>query len=228
MSQNNNGVYFSFLVSENDAIKLNDFGRDVLGLDMENSGCSYESRKHASLFASKTRNEVDYDQIVKDRENTTITVQPVGWKIIKSPNTGKDCLALIINSDELIKHHEEIKKITGLNHAFDSFITHISLHYDVQFTKEDINNLPVPNFDIQLDRLFTKVYENKYNQNMGKQHVVEPGQISKIEVTSTESTSTYGKGFSNLRSITSKMKEIREKLGNDDSSDNKMKPPKIK
>ena len=53
MSQNNNGVYFSFLVSENDAIKLNDFGRDVLGLDMENSGCSYESRKHASLLLQK-------------------------------------------------------------------------------------------------------------------------------------------------------------------------------
>ena len=200
MSHNNNGVYFSFLVSENDAIKLNEFGREKLGLDMENSGCSYETRKHASLFASKTRNEVDYEQIVKEREDTTITVKPVGWKIIKSPNTGDDCLALIINSDELVKHHEEIKKITGLNHAFDDFITHISIHYDVKISKAELKDLPIPDFDIKLDRLFTKVYENQYTSESTK-----PGE--KQEPNNDESQIIS----SDIKNINNRMKVMRER-----------------
>lgn len=158
------GVYFSFLVSEQDAKKLNNFGTHQLGLDMTNSGNEYESRKHATLFASRERNlDIDYDTIVNNKKNDTITVKPIGWKLIKSHNTGKTCLALLIYSEELINAHEEIKNQTGLNHAFSTFITHISLHYDFEMTPERLKDMPLPQFDIKLDRLFTKEYKNTDN-----------------------------------------------------------------
>lgn len=169
MNNNNNniessGVYFSFLVSENDAEKLHHFGTHQLGLDMSNSGSEYESRKHATLFASRERDvDFDYHQIVENRKNDTITVKPIGWKLIKSHNTGKTCLALLIHSEELMNAHEEIKKVTGLNHAFSNFITHISLHYDFEMTPERLKDIPLPQFDITLDRLFTKDYKNNDN-----------------------------------------------------------------
>lgn len=158
---NNSGVYFSFLVSEQDAKKLNDFGENQLGLNMSNSGNEYETRKHSTLFASRERNlDVDYQKIVEDKKNCSITVTPIGWKLIKSHNTGKTCLALVIHSEELMKSHEEIKDITGLQHAFSDFMTHISIHYDFELTAERLKDMPLPNFDIKLDRLFTKDYQN--------------------------------------------------------------------
>lgn len=158
------GVYFSFLVSEKDAIKLTEFGTHQLGLDMTNSGNEYESRKHATVFASRERNlDVNYQQIVDDKKDDTIVVSPIGWKLIKSHNTGKNCLALLVYSEELIKAHEEIKSITGLNHAFSTFITHVSLHYDFKMTPERLKDMPLPQFNIHLDRLFTKEYKNTDN-----------------------------------------------------------------
>lgn len=158
---NNSGVYFSFLVSEQDAKKLNDFGENQLGLNMVNSGNEYETRKHSTLFASREKNlDIDYQKIVEDKKNCSITVTPIGWKLIKSHNTGKTCLALVIHSDELMKSHEEIKDITGLQHAFSDFMTHISIHYDFELTAERLKDMPLPNFDIKLDRLFTKDYQN--------------------------------------------------------------------
>lgn len=155
------GVYFSFLVSEEDAKKLHDFGQNSLGLDMKNSGSEYEYRKHSTLFASKEVNaEVDYQKIVEEKKEQCITVKPIGWKLIKSHNTGKTCLALIIDSEELLTSHKEIKEMTGLTHAFSDFITHISIHYDFPITSETLKNMPLPDFDITLDRLFTKDYHN--------------------------------------------------------------------
>lgn len=163
------GVYFSFLVSEQDAQKLNDFGKNQLGLNMNNSGNEYETRKHSTLFASRERNlDIDYDKIVEDKKDCSITVTPIGWKLIKSHNTGKTCLALVIHSDELMKSHEEIKQLTGLSHAFSDFMTHISIHYDFELTAERLKDMPLPNFDITLDRLFTKSYHNtdKYKSSL--------------------------------------------------------------
>lgn len=155
------GVYFSFLVSEQDAQKLNDFGKNQLGLNMATSGNEYETRKHSTLFASRERNlNIDYQKIVEEKKDCSITVTPIGWKLIKSHNTGKTCLALVIHSDELMKSHEEIKQLTGLNHAFSDFMTHISIHYDFELTAERLKDMPLPNFDIKLDRLFTKEYQN--------------------------------------------------------------------
>jgi len=169
------GVYFSFLVSDKDAKKLNDFGTQQLGLDMSNSGNEYESRKHATLFASRERNlDIDYNKIVDSKKDDMITVKPIGWKLIKSHNTGKTCLALLIYSEELINAHEEIKTHTGLNHAFSTFITHISLHYDFEITPERLKDMPLPQFNITLDRLFTKEYKNSDNYKASiDKHAIE-------------------------------------------------------
>lgn len=162
--KNDSGVYFSFLVSEKDAKKLNDFGSEVLGLDMNNSGSEYESRKHSTLFASRESNpEIDYQKIVDDKKDHSINVTPIGWKLIKSHNTGKTCLALIIHSEELMQSHDDIKKQTGLKHAFSDFITHISLHYDFEMSPERLKDMPLPDFNITLDRLYTKDYKNNDN-----------------------------------------------------------------
>lgn len=161
VKNNSSGVYFSFLVSEEDSKKLNDFGTNELNLNMSNSGNDYESRKHSTLFASREFNpDIDYQQIVENKKNDSIEVTPIGWKLIKSHNTGKTCLALIIHSEELMQSHEDIKKQTGLKHAFSDFITHISLHYDFQMSPERLKDMPLPEFNITLDRLFTKDYQN--------------------------------------------------------------------
>ena len=220
MTQNNNGVYFSFLVSDKDAEKLNKFGSDMLGLDMENSGCSYETRKHASLFASTVSHDnFNYQKIVDDRANTKITVKPSKWKLLTSRNTGKTCLALEISSPELIAHHEEIKRITGLNHAFNDFLTHISIHYDVKLTEEQIKDLPLPDFDIQLDRLFTKGYENKSISENSQSVSETPKTESSVSQTNKDTNPSP-----DISTIQSRMKAMREKSLENHS----YKPPKIK
>lgn len=220
MTKNNNGVYFSFLVSDKDAEKLNDFGRDVLNLDMENSGCAYESRKHASLFASTvSKDNFDYQKIVDDRAETKIKVKPKKWKLLTSRNTGKTCLALEITSDELLAHHQEIKKITGLDHAFSDFLTHISIHYDVKLTEAQIKDLPLPDFEIELDRLFTKNYENKnVSENSNGTKKEEPE--ANIVKNNTESPVIS----SDISGIQSRMKTMREKS----NEVNQHKTPKLK
>lgn len=190
-NMDSSGVYFSFLVSEQDAQKLNDFGTNQLGLNMATSGNEYETRKHSTLFASREKNlDIDYKKIVEDKKDCSITVTPIGWKLIKSHNTGKTCLALVIHSEELMNSHEEIKSLTGLKHAFSDFMTHISIHYDFELTTERLKDMPLPNFDITLDRLFTKDYHN---------------------------TDKYKSALATKPEVVMNVKNIREKLDNNNS-----------
>jgi len=146
------GIYFAVLVAEESKKKIQQFCVDI-GMDMTNSESPYESRHHATLFCSKETNGKEVKEFKEHvEEESVFKAKPLRWEVFESPNTGKKCLVLKIDSDDLRKKHEEICKSTGLKHAFEDYVPHVSVHYDFkgEIPKE------LPDVEISLSEMYNK------------------------------------------------------------------------
>lgn len=154
------GIYVALLLSSESKKKIAGFCENVLSIDMSNSQSPYEHRSHSTVFSAYETNGTTVEDVSLFMEDKTFVVRSVKWDIFTSDNTGKRCLVLNIESDELIAFHHHLAKKSGLQHSFNTYSPHISVHYDY---KGDIPT-HLPEFLIELQEMYTKPYFFKFKK----------------------------------------------------------------
>ena len=94
---------------------------------------------HATIIYSRKGVPEIKDYVIP----TPLTGKLTSWKIFD--NGDKKCLVAIIDSPDLVKHHEEIRSKFGATHDYPQFSPHITISYDYGNTKvpEELPNLPI-------------------------------------------------------------------------------------
>lgn len=92
--------------------------------------------------------------VIYDTDNPTIEVQPlqdsfdtkvVGCKTLGEKDSKWFSIALILESDDLVKQHQTLKKL-GFKHSYTEFIPHVSIKY--RPTEDDIVKIKTLTNDI--------------------------------------------------------------------------------
>lgn len=151
------GVYVAIKVDPVDRERVLLFCERDLSIDMKNSASPYASVKegmHATLLAAKDAKNQTQESVQKHLSVNEFEATPSHWEIFTSPNNGKKCLVLKLESPQMKNFHEKLKQETGLRHSFDDFALHVSVHYDYngKIPKE------IPQFKIKFRETFTKPY----------------------------------------------------------------------
>jgi hypothetical protein len=144
--ENNKGVYVGMLVAQESERKLLDFFERI-GLSLVDSYNKIDNRLHSTIIYSKIgcAKKVDLNK-------TNIKVNPYKWDTLTSALTGNTCLVLSLDTVVMEEIHYQIKNRHNLNHEFEGYHPHISIHYNFN------GNIPseLPNFEIELDNIFVR------------------------------------------------------------------------
>ncbi len=152
------GVYVGIKVEKEARKKLLGFCSD-LGLDMSSADSPFSrvrEEMHTTVLAAKDRKNHDEESVKDVIKESVFLAKPKCWKLL--PNSfGTNCLVLELESEDIQKLHNSIKKDTGLKHNFDDYNMHITVHYNYD------GELPteLPKFNIKFNEIVTKPYHVK-------------------------------------------------------------------
>lgn len=208
------GVYVAIKVDPVDRERVLLFCERDLSLDMKNSASPYASVKegmHATLLAAKDPKNQTQESVQKHLSVNEFESTPSHWEIFTSPNSGKKCLVLKLESPQMKNFHERLKQETGLKHSFDDFALHVSVHYDYngEIPKE------IPEFKIKFKETFTKPYHFVQKNEEKTVNKYSPKSIDK-ESNQSELSKLFNNEQTNqldFKAVLGKVESIRESFG---------------
>ena len=168
------GAYFALLISHDSKNQLLQFCENELALDMSNAQSPYEPRSHSTLFSAKEMNGKQSEELKElIVQSKTFIAKGLKWDIFKSDNTGNPCLALKIESEDMVAFHRFIAEKTGLKHSFPEYTPHLSIHYNF---RQPIPH-KIPDFDIILQEMYYKPYFFKNKHEKDEPSIIVPNKL---------------------------------------------------
>lgn len=145
MTVNKESTEKLYLFCEQNGIKINLNVNDV------------ELDFHVSLLSSDT---VLDDEITINK--MSVNVEAVKWEILERKNENTQCLVLKVRANALNFLHNHIKDKYNLTHSFENFLPHITVDYNFKGKKPEV----IPNFKIQLSKMYVKQSFSSFNNNL--------------------------------------------------------------
>ncbi len=175
------GIYVALKVSKESGAKVFDFCEQDLHMDMSDSDSPYakvRSDMHTTLLASKDAKNHNLESVREHLEDEPklFKAKPSHWEILTSPNTGKKILILKLESKEIDDLHKKLRKETNLNHSFEDYKIHVSVHFN--YTGELPTKLP--DFEIVFNETYVKDY--LFKQSPPKPASIEVDEAPKVDL----------------------------------------------
>ena len=120
----------------------------------DNSASSFSDpvkEMHSTLLACNDSKDQTVDSLQQAIDKHQLVGKVTGWKLIGRNN---NMLALTFDSPDMDELHHSLQESTGLQHNFNNFIKHVTVHYNYT------GDLPtqLPDFDILFDQVEAKIY----------------------------------------------------------------------
>ena len=178
----------------------------------DNSASSFSDpvkEMHSTLLACNDSKDQTVDSLQQAIDKHQLVGKVTGWKLIGRNN---NMLALTFDSPDMDELHHSLQESTGLQHNFNNFIKHITVHYNYT------GDLPtqLPDFDIFFDQVEAKSYIplSEHSKNLATQSTDLP-----IEKQVSEKVSDLI--YSRINNMSNILKELR---GNTSVNSFKIKP----
>jgi len=133
-----NGVYIEMEVNADSKLLIKKY--------CEENNIPTNSDYHCTLIYSKK----PFKGII-EIPNLSVVTKPIKLVRFDNEDEGIYALALKLDSEELKELHKFLMKKYNFKYDYDEYIPHITLSYKAKDI--DIKNLPLPNFEIVLDKI---------------------------------------------------------------------------
>jgi hypothetical protein len=204
------GIYVALKVSKESGAQVFGFCEQDLHMDMSDSDSPYakvRSDMHTTLLASKDAKNQNLESVRNhlEDEQKLFKAKPSHWEILTSPNTGKKILILKLESKEIDDLHKKLREETNLNHSFEDYKIHVSVHYNYN------GELPtkLPNFEI----VFNETHVKDYLFKQSPPPPVEVSEVPKVDLPSEQKSKSL-----DLSNVLNNIRTIKEVSSRGDES----------
>jgi 2'-5' RNA ligase len=139
------GTYVALQMRKDSRELLDNFVGMNLGLDERIDPDTY----HVTVIYSKM--PVPHAEQLDNKRNATATA--IGYEVFPT-KTGDKCLVLRMDCPEAVAINQHLTELGAVS-DYDSYKPHVTVCYNYQ-GPEDVNELPLPEFAMEFDRLEVK------------------------------------------------------------------------